>query len=82
MDMKGNTMHDFRFHEHSYVLCEIQAVLAEIRGIKKEIKALDDEFVLLPSDRDDEDKERVLKLLNARIDNLLSQLERIARRGA
>src|SRR5258708_1554557 len=71
-------LHDFRFHEHTYVLCEIQAVLAEMRGIKKEIKAIEDEFFLI--EEDNEDKARVLKPLNARIENLLTHIDQIARR--
>lgn len=69
-------LHDFRFQEHTYVLCEIQAVLAEMRGIKKEIKNIEGKFVW--SDEEEEEKDRVLKPLNARITVLLSQLDRLA----
>lgn len=74
--------HDFPFREHARVLFEIQAVLAEIRGVKKEIKALDSDFALFASDKDNKDKERTRELLNARVESLLSQLERVARRDA
>ncbi len=65
---------DLPFRFHARLLFEIQAVLAEIRGIKKEIKALDSVF----SFSDDKDKKRTRKLLRARIDNLFSQLKKIA----
>jgi hypothetical protein len=63
-------------------LHEIQALLTEMRGIKKEIKSIEDDFALFDSERDVEHKERTLKLLNVRIDNLFLQLDRIARRRA
>src|SRR5438552_15353244 len=69
---------DFPFREHARVLHEIQAVLTEIRGIEKEIEKLDSVSDLLASDRRVEDKARLRDALNARIDNLLSELERIA----
>jgi len=73
---------DLPFREHAVVLYEIQALLTEMRGIKKEIKSIKDEFAPFESERDVADKERTLKLLNARIDNLLFQLDRIASRRA
>ena len=63
------------------MLYKIQAVLAEIRGIKKEIKVLDGELGLFSRDKDKERK-RARELLNARIENLLSQLKRIAHNDA
>ncbi|MFY9561304.1 MAG: hypothetical protein WAQ52_13810 [Terriglobales bacterium] len=50
-------------------------MLAEIRGVKKELKNLDSIFNLFSNDKDET---RARKLLRARIDNLLSQLEKIA----
>jgi len=70
---------DLPLREHARALYEIQAVLAEIRGVKKEIKSLDSIFNLFSNDKDEK---RARNLLRARIDNLLSQLEQIARRKA
>jgi hypothetical protein len=67
---------EFPFREHARVLHEIQAVLTEMRGIKKEIKSLDS---ILNIFSEDKKRERVRKLLHTRIDNLLAQLEQIAR---
>jgi hypothetical protein len=66
---------DLPLRHHARVLFEIQAVLAEIRGVKKELKSLDSIFNLFANDKDEK---RARKLLRARIDNLLSQLEKIA----
>lgn len=66
---------DIPLRHHARVLFEIQAVLAEIRGVKKELKSLDSIFSLFSNDKDEK---RTRKLLRARIDNLLSQLEKIA----
>jgi DNA-directed RNA polymerase subunit RPC12/RpoP len=71
--------HDFPFRQHALVLHEIQAVLTEIRGLKKELKALEGVLNIFS---EDEHKERTRELLNRRIDNLLSRLERIANEGA
>jgi hypothetical protein len=65
------------FREHAKMLYEIQATLAEIRGLKKELRDLDSVFNLFSNDKD---KQRARKSLRARIDLLLSDLERIARR--
>jgi len=67
--------HEFPFREHARMLHEIQAILTEIRGLKEEIKKLDS---LLNIFADDKHKERSRKLLNTRIENLLSRLEHIA----
>jgi len=72
---------DLPFREHARVLYKIQAVLAEIRGLKKEIKTLDRELGLFSRDKDKERK-RARELLHARIENLLSQLKRIAHNDA
>lgn len=71
--------HDFPFREHARVLHEIQAVLTELRGIKQEIKKLDSVLEIFT---DDEHKKRARKLLNKRIDNLMSRLEQIANSNA
>jgi DNA-directed RNA polymerase subunit RPC12/RpoP len=73
---------DFPFREHARVLDEIQAVLTEIRGVEKELEALDSVFDVFASDRHIEDKERVRKSLDTRIETLLVQLERIAHMNA
>src|SRR2546421_6553528 len=73
---------DFPFREHARVLHEIQAVLTEIRGVEKEIEKLDSVFDVFASDRRIKDKTRARRSLDARIDTLLSQLERIARVNA
>jgi hypothetical protein len=66
---------DIPFQEHAESLHKIQAILIEVRGVKEELKKLDG---LLNVFRKDEDKQRTRKLLRARIDTLLSQLEEIA----
>ena len=66
---------DLPLRHHAHVLFEIQAILAEIRGVKKELKNLDSIFNLFSNDKDEK---RTRKLLRARIDNLVSQLEKIA----
>jgi DNA-directed RNA polymerase subunit RPC12/RpoP len=66
---------DLPFREHAESLYEIQAVLIEIRGLKEEIEKLDS---VLNFFRKDKDKTRTRKLLRARIDHLLLQLEKIA----
>ena len=63
------------FREHALVLYEIQAILGEIRGLRKELDSLDSIFDLFS---DNKEKKRTRKLLEARIDDLFSQLERIA----
>ena len=73
---------DFPFRQHARVLYEIQAVLTEIRGLEKEIENLDSVFDLFATNRRKKDKTRVRESLNARIENLLAQLERIAHADA
>jgi chaperonin cofactor prefoldin len=60
---------------HTQVLYEVQAILSEMDDLKAEIKRLDGEigFFFI-----DQDKLRVRKLLEARIENLLLQLEQIS----
>ena len=61
--------------KHAQVLYEVQAILSEMDDLKAEIKRLNGEigFFFI-----DQDKLRARKLLEARIENLLSQLEQIA----
>lgn len=73
---------DFPFREHARVLHEIQAVLTEMRGIEKEIEKLDSVLDMFASDRRIKDKTRARKSLDARIETLLLQLERIAHTNA
>jgi len=73
---------DFPFREHARVLHEIQAVLSELRGLEKEIENLDSVLDVFATDRRKKDKTRVRQSLNARVENLLSQLERIANADA
>lgn len=70
-------VHEYHFHEHSHVLCEIQAVLKEMRGVKEEIRMLDG-FALFEGSRDKRDRNRAVKLLNRRIDTLLSELSQLS----
>ena len=60
---------------HTQVLYEVQAILSEMDDLKAEIKRLDGEigFFFI-----DQDKLRARKLLEARIENLLLQLEQIS----
>jgi len=75
-------LHEHHFHEHSYMLCKIQAVLNEMRGIKKEIRTLEDEVALFESKSDSKNRKRTVKLLNERICTLLSELARLSRSTA
>jgi chaperonin cofactor prefoldin len=61
--------------KHAQVLYEVQAILSEMDDLKAEIKRLDGEigFFFI-----DQDKLRARKLLEARIENLLLQLEQMA----
>ena len=54
--------HDFRFHEHSHVLYEIQAVLAEIRGVRKRSSCSKAKTYAPMSERAHKIKERTLKI--------------------
>jgi hypothetical protein len=74
--------HDLTIRVHAQILYEIQAILAEIRGVEKEIEKLDSVFNVFASQKRNKDKTRVRKLLNARIENLLVKLERIAQSNA
>ena len=61
--------------KHARVLFEVQAILSEMDDLKAEIKRLDGEIGFFWIDQD---KLRARKLLEARIENLLYQLEQIA----
>lgn len=75
---------EFPFREHARVLHDIQAVLTEVRGLEKEIEKFEREHVfdVFATKRQQKDKTRVLESLNTRVENLLSQLDRIARADA
>ena len=60
---------------HTQVLYEVQAILSEMDDLKAEIKRLDGEIGFFWIDQD---KLRARKLLEARIENLLLQLEQIS----
>jgi DNA-directed RNA polymerase subunit RPC12/RpoP len=61
---------------HAEVLYQVQAILSEIDSLKAEIKRLDLEIGFFWVDQD---KLRARKLLEARIENLLLQLEQISK---
>ena len=61
---------------HTQVLYEVQAILSEMDDLKAEIKRLDGEIGFFWIDQD---KLRARKLLEARIENLLFQLEQISK---
>ena len=71
---------DFPFRQHARVLYEIQAVLTEIRGLEKEIENLDSVFDVFTTNRQRKEKDRIRESLQSRVENLLSELEDIARR--
>ena len=60
--------------KHAQVLYEVQAILSEIDDLKAEIKRMDLAIGFLFVDQD---KVRARELLEARVENLLSQLEQI-----
>jgi DNA-directed RNA polymerase subunit RPC12/RpoP len=60
---------------HTRVLYEVQAILSEMDDLKAEIKRLDGEIGFFWIDQD---KLRARKLLEARIENLLLNLEQIS----
>jgi hypothetical protein len=71
-------VHEYHFREHSHVLCEIRAVLKEMRGVKEEIRSLEDGLALFESNSDRKGRKRAVKLLNNRIDNLVSELAQLS----
>lgn len=70
--------HEFIFREHDEVLQKVHAIVAEIGGLHREIEELDSQFNLFESKGKNQDRERVRKALNARVENLISMLNRIA----
>lgn len=66
---------DLPLKTHTQVLYEVQAILSEMDDLKTEIKRLDGEIGFFWIDQD---KLRARKLLEARIENLLLQLEQIS----
>ena len=66
---------ELQLKTHTQVLYEVQAILSEMDDLKAEIKRLDGEIGFFWIDQD---KLRARKLLEARIENLLYQLEQIA----
>ncbi len=74
--------HDFPFREHARILHEVQSILSELRGLHKELEALNSVFAAFASKRHIKDEKRAREALDARIENLLLQLERIAHSSA
>ena len=71
--------HGYPITQHAQTLYEIRAILSEIDGLKSEIEKLDGQIGILFVD---EDKVQARKLLKTRIQGLLSDLEKIAKRNA
>ena len=69
--------HGLPIKQHAQILFEIRAILSEIDGLKAEVERLDGQIGIIFVD---EDKVRARKLLKARIQVLLSELEKIAKR--
>jgi chaperonin cofactor prefoldin len=65
--------------QHTQSLFEIQAILSEIDGLKSEIEKLNGQIGILFVD---EDKVQARNLLKTRIQGLLLELEKIAKRNA
>lgn len=64
--------------ERTQTLYEIRAILAEIDGLKSEVEKLDGQIGIIFVD---EDKVQARKSLKTRIQGLLSELEKIAKRS-
>ena len=69
---------DFAFSRNAQSLYEMQAILSEINGLKSEIEKLDAQIGIIFVD---EDKVQARKSLKKRVEVLLSQLEKIAKRN-
>jgi DNA-directed RNA polymerase subunit RPC12/RpoP len=69
---------DFVMNEHSHNLFVIQAILSEIRGIREQINKIENKSDFFAKDDEIKLRKQTLKLLNSRIENLLSQLAQIA----
>ena len=65
--------------QRAQTLFEIRAILSEIDGLKSEIEKLDAQIGFLFVD---EDKVQARKLLKTRVQGLLLELEKIAKRSA
>jgi chaperonin cofactor prefoldin len=71
--------HEYRLTQHAQTLYEIRAILSEIDGLKSEIEKLDGQIGIFFID---EDKVRARKSLKIRIQGLLGELEKSAKRNA
>jgi hypothetical protein len=71
--------HGYPITQHAQTLYEIRAILSEIDGLKSEIEKLNGPIGIFFID---EDKVQARKLLKTRIQGLLSELEKIAKRSA
>jgi chaperonin cofactor prefoldin len=70
--------HALPIRRHAQNLFEIRAILSEIDGLKSEVEKLDDQIGIIFVD---EDKVQARKSLKTRIQGLLSELEKIAKRS-
>lgn len=71
--------HGLPIKQHAQALFEIRAILSEIDGLKAEVERLDGQIGIIFVD---EDKVQARKLLKARVQGLLLELEKIAKRSA
>lgn len=69
----------FSVSQHVQSLYEVQAILSEIEGLKSEIEKLNGQIGIF---FEDEDKAQARNLLKIRIQGLLSELEKIAKRSS
>jgi hypothetical protein len=69
--------HEIPIGRHAQLLYEIQGILSEINGVKSEIEKLDAQIAIGFFFSANEEKNRARKLLKTRVENLLSQLEKI-----
>ena len=70
--------HALPIRRHAQNLFEIRAILSEIDGLKSEIEKLDEQIGIIFVD---EEKAQARKSLKTRIQGLLSELEKIAKRS-
>jgi chaperonin cofactor prefoldin len=70
---------NFAFTRNAQSLYEVQAILREIDGLKFEIEKLDGQIGIIFVD---EDKVRARNLLKKRVQGLLLELEKIAKRNS
>jgi len=71
--------HEYRITQHAQTLYEIRAIIFEIDGLKSDIEKLDGQIGIFFID---EDKVRARKSLKIRIQGLLGELEKSAKRNA